>query len=239
MHLYLIRHGQSVNNLIWTETQSDKGRSYDPELTATGRAQAHRVAEFLRDELDARLPLNGSHPEAARPKMLYTSLMTRAVETGHVIARTLNVPLVALTDAFESGGLYNTIEETGERLGVAGPNRAHFEKHYPNLALPTDVGEIGWYNRPAEPREERPERARRVWNDLLARHAASDDTIGLITHGGFYNHLLAIILQLPEPRKVWFALNNCAVSRIDLREEEIIFPYLNRFDFLPPNLITL
>src|ERR1700682_792631 len=106
MRLYLIRHGQSVNNLLWSETQSEKGRSYDPELTATGHAQAQCVAEFLRDELGTRLPLGGMYNQAARPTILYTSLMTRAVQTGHAIAQALNVPLVALSDVFEVGGLF-------------------------------------------------------------------------------------------------------------------------------------
>jgi len=239
MRLYLIRHGQSVNNLIWTETQSDKGRSFDPELTTLGYAQAECVAEFLREELSTRLPLMGLYNDAARPKILYTSLMTRAVETGRVIARVLGVPLIGLSEAFESGGLFFADEATGERRGMAGPNRAHFEKHFPELELPGAVGSAGWYNRPAEPSEDRPVRVRGVWGELMARHGESDDVIGLITHGGFYNHLLANLLRMSNKQDVWFTLNNCAVSRIDVRENEIAFAYLNRFDFLPPDLITL
>ncbi len=239
MRLYLIRHGQSVNNLIWTETQSDKGRSHDPELTTTGYFQAQAVAKFLREELSKHLPLGGLYSDAASPIILYTSLMTRAVETGRVVARALNVPLVALGDAFESGGLYHKDDETGERHGVAGPNRAHFELHYPELALPEELGDVGWYNRPAEPKEERPQRARRVWDELLKRHGTSEDVIGLITHGGFYNHLLAILLNLSNKEDVWFTLNNCALSRIDVTEHGIALVYLNRIDFLPPDLLTL
>ena len=239
MRLYLIRHGQSVNNLLWTENQSEDGRSHDPELTSIGHAQAKCVAEFLRDELGARLPLAGLYQDAARPKILYTSLMTRAVETGRVIAKALNVPLIGLGEAFESGGLYLADEETGERRGMEGPTRAHFEKHFPELELPEAMDAAGWYNRPAEPKEGRPERARRVWNELVARHNETDEVIGLITHGGFYNHLLTILLQIPDQEKVWFTLNNCAVSRLDMGEFGIAFAYLNRFDFLPPDLITL
>ncbi len=239
MRLYLIRHGQSVNNLLWTETQSDKGRSHDPELTTVGYMQAECVGKFLRHELQTRLPLGGLYNDAGLPTVLYTSLMTRAVETGRTIARELNVPLVALGEAFEAGGLYLKDELTGERQGMPGPNRAHFELHYPELALPDEVGDGGWYNRPAEAKEERPERARRVWNELLKRHGGTEDIIGLVTHGGFYNHLLAMLLHWENRQDVWFTLNNCAVSRIDLTEHGIAFVYLNRFDFLPPELVTL
>ncbi len=239
MRLYLIRHGQSVNNVIWAETGTDQGRVFDPPLTAIGRQQIDCVAEFMRDELGALLPLGGRNNDAARPRVIYTSLMTRAVETGQAVARALNVPLVALVEAHETGGLFLDDEETGERRGIEGPNRAHFEALYPELALPETLGEAGWWNRPFESAELRADRARQVWNDILSRHRDSDDVVGLITHGGIYNHLLAILLGLPDKDDVWFTLNNCAVSRIDMTEHGLAMVYLNRIDFLPPELITL
>lgn len=239
MRLYLIRHGQSSNNLLWTETGSDNGRSFDPALTVKGHLQAQSAAAFLRDELGMRLPLGGMYQDDARPMLLYTSLMTRAVETGRVIARALNAPLHALGDAFEVGGLYLDDPEAGTKRGMEGPNRAHYEQQYPELALPDELRELGWYNRPHEPKEERPGRARRVWQELLARHGETDDVIGLITHGGFYNHLLAILLEIPDKDKIWFTYNNCAISRVDVTPYGLALVYLNRFDFLPPDLITL
>jgi 2,3-bisphosphoglycerate-dependent phosphoglycerate mutase len=239
MRLYLIRHGQSLNNVIWAETGTDKGRVFDPPLTDKGWQQIECVAEFMRDELGTRLPLTGLDHDAKRPTVIYTSLMTRAVDTGRAVARALNVPLVALVDAHETGGLFLDDEESGERRGIGGPNRAHFETHYPELELPHHLGEAGWWNRPFEPQELRADRARAVWQDLVERHAKPDDVIGLITHGGFYNHLLAILLGLPGREDVWFTLNNCAVSRIDLTERGLAFIYLNRIEHLPSELITL
>ena len=174
----------------------------------------------------------------ARPSLIYTSLMTRAVETGYAVARALNVPLIALDNVHEVGGLYFEDEETGEKSGVEGPNRAHFETRYPDMQLPEELNERGWWNRPHETKEMRPDRARRVWEFLLARHGGSDDIIGLITHGGFYNYLLAQILNMPSRENTWFTLNNCAVTRIDVSEHGIALVYQNRFDFLPPELLT-
>jgi len=238
MRLYLIRHGQSFNNALWAKNNSDKGRSLDPALTDIGRAQAECVAEFLRDGLQTRLPLAGMDGDDARPTLLYTSLMTRAVATGVIVARALQVPLAALPDAHEVGGLYLADETTGEKRGMPGPNRAHFAEHFPELQLADTVDEAGWWNRPYESEEWRTARAARVWQDLRARHGANVEVIGLITHGGFYSHLLRTMLGMPENFQAWFALNNCAVSRIDVYEQEISLVYHNRFDFLPPELIT-
>lgn len=238
MRLYLIRHGQSVNNLLWSETQSNQGRVFDPALTDAGRAQAECVANFLRDELHTHLPLNGMFDDHARPALLYTSLMTRAVETGNVIARALHVPLIALPDAHEVGGLYLEDETTGEKFGIPGPNRTHFETQYPALQLPPEVDEQGWWNRPHEPKDARAARAARVWEFLLTRHGTSADILGLVTHGGFYNYLLAHILQMPSRENIWFTLNNCALTRLDVSEYGIALVYQNRFDFLPPQLLT-
>ena len=238
MRLYLIRHGQSVNNLLWTETQSNKGRAFDPALTELGRAQADAVAEFLRAELGTHLPLMGMYNDHARPTLLYTSLMMRAVDTGNAIARALDVPLVALPDAHEVGGLYLEDETTGEKTGSPGPNRTHFETHYPDLQLPPELDEQGWWNRPHEPKEARGERARRVWEFLLAQHGSTDDIIGLVTHGGFYNYLDAHILKMPDRENVWFTLNNCAITRIDVSAYGVALVYQNRFDFLPPVQLT-
>jgi 2,3-bisphosphoglycerate-dependent phosphoglycerate mutase len=208
-------------------------------LTPRGHAQANCVAEFLRDELGKRLPLLGMGNEAARPCIVYSSLMTRAVETGRAIARAVDAPLVALAEAYEVGGLYLDHEESGEKRGMAGPNRAHYQMHYPELGLPEELGEEGWYNRPHEPKPERAARAQRVRDLLFARHGRSDDIVALVTHGGFYNHLLAVLLELPAKDKFWFTLNNCAVSRLDETEYGLALVYLNRFDFLPPDLLTL
>ena len=60
-----------------------------------------------------------------------------------------------------------------------------------------------------------------------------------LTHGGFYNHLLKNLMELPNRDNIWFTYNNCALSRIDLTQRGLAFVYLNRFEFMPPELITL
>lgn len=46
MELYIIRHGQSTNNLNFALTNSYRNRVEDPELTELGRLQAEALAEL-------------------------------------------------------------------------------------------------------------------------------------------------------------------------------------------------
>ena len=72
----------------------------------------------------------------------------------------------------------------------------------------------------------------------MERHGHTDDRVAVVSHAGFYNYLLAAILNLPVSEGYWFVLNNTGMSRIDFYEEEIGLSYLNRVDFLPRELIT-
>ena len=240
MQFYFIRHGQSENNALWKRTGSGKGRSIDPELTEIGRQQSEIFAQFLRRS-DPHVVVNGRDTQNVAGfgiTHLYSSLMIRAVATGTAIARALDLPLVAREDLHERGGIYLKDEETGERIGQAGHHRAYFEAHYPDFVLPDSLGEAGWWNRPFDEPEQRLPRAQRFWHDLMERHGHTDDRVAVVSHGGFYNDLLAVILSLPERERYWFALKNAAISRIDFDDERIGLVYLNRVDFLPKELVT-
>ena len=47
MKLFFVRHGQSENNALWSDTQSNLNRVSDPQLTEIGRKQVEASAEFL------------------------------------------------------------------------------------------------------------------------------------------------------------------------------------------------
>jgi 2,3-bisphosphoglycerate-dependent phosphoglycerate mutase len=243
MQLYFIRHGQSENNVLWKHTGSAKGRSVDPELTRVGRQQSEFLAQFLCQADPPDCKSGGSRDDTQNVvgfgiTHLYSSLMIRAVATGTVIARVLDLPLIAWEDLHEGGGIYLEDEQTGERIGQPGHHRAYFEAHYPGLVLPDSLGEAGWWNRPFEEPEQRLPRVQRFWRDFMEKHGYSDDRVAVVSHGGFYNYLLATILNLPEREGYWFALSNAAISRIDFTDERVGLVYLNRVDFLPRELVT-
>jgi broad specificity phosphatase PhoE len=166
--------------------------------------------------------------------------MVRAVATGTLVADALGLPLVAWVDAHETGGIYLEDDQAGEprRIGQPGKGRSYFETHYSGLVLPESLDEAGWWNRPFEEPEQRPIRAQRFLRDLIERHGNREDRVAVVSHGAFYNYLLAAILKMPERGNLWFVLNNTAITRIDFCAEGIDVVYLNRADFLPKELIT-
>ncbi len=239
MQLYFIRHGQSENNALWLNTGSHKWRNEDPGLTEVGRQQAEILAQFLcRADPTLQQPFDFQNVAGFGITHLYSSLMVRAVATGTIVASALDLPLMAWEDLHEWGGIYLKDEQTDERVGLPGRNRVYFERCFPDLVLPDSLGEAGWWNRPFEELELRLPRARRFLHDLIERHGHTDDRVAIISHGGFYNYLLATILSLPDTGGYSFVLNNAAISRIDFDDEKIRLIYLNRADFLPKELIT-
>ena len=84
LRLVLIRHGESFNNTLSAISYEhySKHRVADPELTPDGHKQAHHVASFLKD------PGNTVFPRISK---LYTSPMTRALQTSQPIGHFLKI----------------------------------------------------------------------------------------------------------------------------------------------------
>jgi len=240
MQLYYIRHAQSTNNALYASNGSLAGRRDDPELTEIGVQQAKILADFLRQN-STNEPINSNdlqNVSGFRITHLYTSLMVRAVATGAWIARELGLPLHGWVDLHEWGGIYLEDEISGEKIGQSGRGRSFFQKHFPELVLPSEVSESGWWNRAPERKEEFRPRGQRVLETLLSRHGNRDDNVVFVSHGGFFNVFVWTLLGLPEENPFWFELNNASISRFDFAEGKVRLVYLNRIDFMPRELIT-
>jgi broad specificity phosphatase PhoE len=83
-------------------------------------------------------------------------------------------------------------------------------------------------------------RAETFLNQLKDQHGHTQDAVAIVSHGGFYNHLLSALLGLPitNPPAWWFTLYNTAITRFDFLDDHVRIAYQNRVDFLPPALIT-
>jgi hypothetical protein len=38
--------------------------------------------------------------------------------------------------------------------------------------------------------------------------------------------------------EVWINMNNCAITRLDIKNSQVVVAYTNRNDFIPPELVT-
>ncbi|MCB8942822.1 MAG: histidine phosphatase family protein [Ardenticatenaceae bacterium] len=247
MQLYFIRHAQSENNLLWLETQSAVGRKADPMLTAVGHQQAQHLAHFLAQTTSSP---NGHTPDSLNRHgfgltHLYCSLMVRTIQTGMYVAQACQLPLMALSNLHEVTGIYLDDETTGQPIGLPGPNRAEFLAQFPDLILPDEVGEEGWWNRPPEPRDETMNRAQAVLASILQKHGSTEDRVALISHGGFYQRFMTAVYNLPPEHlhhhsayRYRFTIHNTAITRFEFGSDFTGLAYQNRVDFLPPELVT-
>lgn len=240
MRLFFIRHAQSVNNALAAQEGSFEDRSEDPELTELGYRQAEKLAQFLKNGSPFGGSFQHESPGAGFALThLYTSLMVRSVATAAIIAEHSEVPLIAWEGIHERGGIFIEDDTTGELVGRPGKDRLFFEEHFPRLELPAELGETGWWNsRPFEADDQVPERARDFLKDLLSRHGGSSDRVGIISHGGFYNDFLRVLIGLPPDTEIWFEMFNAAITRIDFADEVARIIYHNRMDYLPPEMVS-
>lgn len=224
LQLTFVRHAQSVNNALWSSGAAPVVRVDDPELTPLGQQQARLLAEHLaRSE--------------ARFTRLFTSLMLRAAQTGHIIAEQLDMPLTGWVDLHEVGGMYVQDAESGAFLPRSGQSRAELAKRFPRLVLPEQVTEAGWWNKPFEESAERWARVQRVWQALRA-HCEAEEHWLLVSHSGFLNLLLRAMLEVPPSSTTWFRLENASLTHVVVACDYAEIRCVNDVSFLPPALRT-
>jgi broad specificity phosphatase PhoE len=247
MELYFIRHGQSINNANWNNPEYKEHS--DPYLTEIGLEQAEYLAKYLKEkqQITNDKAWNIQNQYGFGFTHMYTSLMERAVSTAAPTVRALGtVPFSAWIEIHEEGGMYAR-EEKDDLKGLPGKPRSFFEKNFPELELPDQLDESGWWNRAFESDEERQLRADKVLADMIARHGDKEgqpeERIAIVSHGGFFVRLVSAMLKLPWRQaafdmKSWFLLNNCSISRFDIRKGDMMISYINRTDHLPAHLIS-
>jgi len=246
MQLYFIRHGQSINNA--NISSAEYNENPDPFLTEKGLEQAELLAKHLKQNqpITHDKDSNNQNQFGFGLTHIYTSLMERAATTAAPAARALGIPLTAWVDLHEEGGIYAR-EKDENKKGLPGKPRSFFEKNIPELNLPDDLDESGWWNRPFESNEERQLRGERVLAELIARHGDSEgqpeQRVAFVSHGAFFMRFMCTLLNLPwrqgaHGMRSWFLLNNCSISRVDIHKDWLRVCYINRTDHLPAHLIS-
>jgi len=242
MELLIIRHAQSANNALADE----RLRVVDPPLTELGQSQAELVAAFLANHTD-----NGSRPCEGEANggnngcghgitRLYTSAMHRALETAQSISQALSLAAQVWVELHEHGGMWLDHGDPVGVVGYPGMTRAAISARFPQVVLPPEVTEDGWYD-PAlgyESWQQAAVRAAQVASRLRT-WAELDERIALVSHGGFSNLLLRSLLGVSSTAEVFFHHANTGITQVRFRTGgQVSLRYLNRISHLPAALVT-
>jgi 2,3-bisphosphoglycerate-dependent phosphoglycerate mutase len=233
--LFLIRHGQSTNNVTEILGTGAQNRKPDPFLTDIGKTQAQLLADFIK-----------AHPQQFGFTHLYVSPMRRTLQTAQPLAQALNMPMEVWTDVYEMGGVYEEVPEGGTKGGT-GLTRSEIQKDFPEAVMGDDVTENGWYdaNKNMESVSHFLMRAIKLNLTLRERHKTSE-RIAIVTHGLFMDALMkALTNTIPtSPKDLFYLFYNTGITRVEFNEkighydEKMRIYYQNRLDHLPDHLRT-
>jgi 2,3-bisphosphoglycerate-dependent phosphoglycerate mutase len=244
--LYLVRHAQSENNVIWDGSDNHTGRSSDPEITELGHRQAETLGRHLaHPQAEPRQhPFNKADDSHFGLTHVYCSLMTRSILTAEYIAAASNLGVEALANVFEKNGIYD-VHDDGSCHGLSGPGRSYFKERFPGLTLPQEFNGDGWWSRSVEDESGFLQRMQEVVSEIRQRLTNSNDNIALVAHGDFIdqfvNELMNVVRHQPNYDNHWVAnwtFHNTSISRIDFVDGSNNVVYLNRIDHLPNELVT-
>ena len=242
MRLYLIRHGQSENNVLTQE--NIHLRKHDPNLTELGFQQAEKVGEYLATNAEMPTGYFGNLRDKGDGSFgfthLYCSAMRRALQTTRPIAKALNMQPEVWTDIHEHGGIYLEDEE-GIITGYPGMLRQEIEEEFPGYVMPEHITDEGWWNI-QDGRETVDAFLGRAVRVALVLHsrAHSNDCIALVAHAAFLDALIKAILgQIPRrPGELFYAHYNTGITRFDFEDglDKMRLHYLNRVEHLSPDM---
>jgi len=220
LHVILVRHGQSINNVVEAEVGDTPEfyarRSTDPTLSALGHQQATLLGSRLGEQL--------REMAAAGKVQLTCSTMQRALQTAYPLAMALRQSVQVNPELVERHGFFRStdVSSTGAkaaRIPVAGPDREGIAKRFPSydVALVPRLAEAM-----AEDEAMAEERAGRGAAALHAEayHDGAERIVVIVSHCDFLGHLARALLTL-NPRAAdqipsYFDLNNCATVHIAL-----------------------
>ena len=244
MQLYLIRHGQSTNNVLEDAARRDdpgidkRERVVDAPLTELGKEQARLLGCHVHEEIDktdARDRVSGNIGYGF--DRVYCSPMLRTLQTAQPIADATGLKPEVWTDIFEEGGIWLQRADEEPR-NYPGMSSAEINNSFPSFQVSQSVTDQGWWNRPRETRNECVQRVARVASHIRASMVDTDQRIALVSHGTFLSFLIQQILFGRVNGALHVRIHNTGITRFDISSERVALCYENRLEHLPPNLIT-
>ncbi len=206
--MYLIRHGETD----WNRDEICMGQM-DIPLNEQGRRQAALTAERLASE-----HLN----------IIYSSDLSRAVETAQIIARRQphHPEVIVRKDLREL--------HYGHWQGY---KREDLEERFPEAFTAGDphrVDPLSFQPKGGESMRQLYERAVRAFQEILEKHQGQ--TVAIVAHGGVIRHVVNYVLQQGAPLfrdaqdtfiSFGFAVSNCGITLIQQEPEGLVIRTLN------------
>jgi len=226
MELFLIRHGQSMNNANPGQT-----RHHDPGLTEIGSAQAERLAAWGK---------------TAGLTKIVASPFLRALQTAEFLRNQTGAPAEVWVDIHEQGGCCTGPDpledlETHAYQGQPGMTDAEIRAQYPHFQLPVEIDHRGWWqSHPFESMAEARSRAAMVVDRAKNDLAHTDDRIAVVCHG----MLKLLVLDTLFGGYVLDENNvdvpyNTSVSRVVMTPSGVELDYYNGVPHLSEELLTV
>ncbi len=179
LRLLLIRHGQTA----WNAERKNQGQ-WDIPLDDVGREQSRQLAQRI---------------VSYRPSLLYSSDLSRCVETAEIVAKPLNAQVIVDSRLRERN--YGDWEgKTPDEVFQEDPELLQAYRKDPTLVAPRN-GETGLevYCRTVS-----------FLYDLLRTH--SEGVLGVVAHGGTVATLLSALLGAPPSTSACFRIRNCSLT---------------------------
>lgn len=200
MEIFFVRHGATE----WNRQRRWQGMS-DVPLSELGRAQARACGEYLRSLIQS-------------PAAIYTSDLSRARETGEIIASVYGLGVIANPRLREAHvGLWNGLE-------IEESFRTHGK-------LIRAWREDPWIRLPdTEPLGEVQRRSSAFLNHLGETHEG--ESVVVVSHALFIRTLVCYVVRLPLANHYLFELDNCSITPVSSREDGWRLAGLNLRDYL-------
>lgn len=194
MHLLLVRHGQSANNVIEAELGDTPAfyqrRTVDPPLSALGERQAQALGRHLGAQLSAAARSGRVH--------LVCSSMRRAMQTCAPLAAALALTPDVRPDCVERCAFFSMSADGTEQIPEPGPTRAEVKERFPTF----DTSRLDDTALPAlETASGARARADRVAAELMDCASGGDapELIVLVAHADFIGQLARALLMAEPP----------------------------------------
>ncbi|MGI6143077.1 MAG: histidine phosphatase family protein [bacterium] len=177
---YLIRHGQTE----WNREKRIQGQ-LDVKLSERGREQALLVGQALQGE---------------GIELIYTSDLSRALETAAIIGRQLGIPVTGTLCDLREIHFGDWAGMSIAEIRTAEPEAfAKWQEDTVNQPVPG-----------GESFQMMAERVMKCVTDLAVKHPRSK--VAVVTHGGPVTYILGTIMKLTLEQRLQLKIANCSIS---------------------------